>query len=284
MRPARQFNGAEFTPGTVMCQESGKPLGFVTSLYLFRGDWPAMCEFFCLRFWSHLRHPCLLCRHDLKLLTDIDALLSSTLNPPPDAEFTDADYHAEVRRCTIQITVSGPDVRDAIAQNLTYDSKCLGRCVVKDMHYLGLRAGDRLCPTPQLADVASFAEIPLPMDIEFWRCNPVDDRILGKSPLMLIEGASTDLYGVDKMHAWELGPLQSFIGFILWYFLKSGIFKSNLSWLRAEQEHRVGLNHIKASCFATTPIVGVMIRIGEELGLKLIALHIRGLCFCVGAW
>ena len=232
-------------PSSEMWKKRHDPLGFVTAIYSFRGDWPAMCEVMGFRFWGHLRHPCLICRHDLKDLTDIEVLLQSTLNPPEDAEFSDTDYRNEIHRCTVNLRITCQNDKDTIVRALTYDAKFLGRVLFRDISDLGLKSGDRLCPTRNLVDIACLEESALPIDLEFWRCNPKEDRILTKSPLLSIEGSSVELFGVDKMHTWELGPLQSYIGFTFWYFLKSGIFKSNLSWLRAEQEHRVGLNHIK---------------------------------------
>ena len=58
-----------------------------------RGDWPAICEMFCVRNWAHLVFPCQFCKVPKPLMNSI---VGYSLDSCPHDEFTEQDYHDEV--------------------------------------------------------------------------------------------------------------------------------------------------------------------------------------------
>ena len=115
----------------------------------------------------------------------------------------------------------------------------------RDIAALRLQAGDRLEPCSTLRDVHQFEFQECPFDCVFWRGNK-GDRITHASPLMEIEGVSLSMYGIDMLHTWALGALQSFVGFTLWHVLRCKILSSGLSWLSVEEDEKIGLVQLKS--------------------------------------
>ena len=50
---------------------AGKALNCVLVVVEVRGDWPAWCDFACIRTWGHDRFPCPLCNCDQGHLGDM---------------------------------------------------------------------------------------------------------------------------------------------------------------------------------------------------------------------
>ena len=75
-------------------------------------------------------------------------------------------------------------------------------------------------------------------------------RIFQESPLALVPGVSLDLFGVDLMHCWDLGAMQSYVAYVITFVLRSKIFSGGLAWLNMEDEMRIALNEIKSNMWA----------------------------------
>ena len=125
-------------------------------------------------------------------------------------DFDDETYRAEVHRCLVAVTIATEGDRSAVMRSpLEYDRRTdrnsfLGRRLIGDVRLSTgkqLLCGDRLHPSRELPDVDAFndhARRPVPFQCMFWRCplaEPFNARLLPKSPLMDIPGASMNLWG-----------------------------------------------------------------------------------------
>lgn len=242
-----RHNGVAFTDADGDRKDiSGCEVGFACPVIQIRGDWPAICEFFAVRTWSHNTHPCFFCRASKEQLTDPQTLHNISLLGGPWALFGKMDHEAEVQHCTQAVTIACEADRRRIYQTLTYNSRGLGQVLSADIVVGGARllTGDRLEPSSQFMDVSKLVSSPLPLHLQFWRCGPAD-RVTHASPLLGIPGVSLDLVGVDLLHCWHLGCLQPFIGACLWLLLQSRVllgvrggrdegYKSGLIQLKSE--------------------------------------------------
>ena len=244
-RPTLAHDGTVFAAGTDLQRQSGEEYGFSAPVIQVRGDWPAIAEFFCYRTWAHAVHPCLLCRIGKHQFQDLNCFSNVTVNEAPWELFGLAQHVAEVQRHTVQVQIESPDVRSAVLQVLRHSGYTGGRYVCRDIASLGLRAGDRLDPSVTLQDVHQFEFQTCPFSCVFWRGSKAD-RITHASPLMAIEGMSLDMYGIDMLHTWALGALQSFVGFALWHVLRCKVLSSGLSWLSVEEDDKIGMIQIKS--------------------------------------
>ena len=247
--PKRTHEGREFHEDSVWHRNKDEPLGVHLALINLQGDWPAMAEFLCCRIWAHLRAPCMCCDIPKHAIKDVDALSSVTLDEFPWALFDDAAWNSEVQKCSLTFIVTDCDAQHQITQNLGYKESRLGRTLLCDLPALGLHAGYRLDPCESLRDVAAFEEQAPPFEVLWWTGGD-EDRLTHITPLASIIGFSWAMYGVDILHCWLLGPMQSFVAFCLWHALRCKIFGTNLSWLSLDEENRLGLLQIKNELWA----------------------------------
>ena len=54
-----------------------------------------------------------------------------------------------------------------------------------------------------------------------------------ESPYMDIEGVSVDNFAIDRLHTWDLGPLQRFIAFVFWIMIEFRVWECDLAYLDA---------------------------------------------------
>jgi hypothetical protein len=172
-----------------------------------------------------------------------------TLDETTWGVFDKASHDASVAGHERRVTIIDDTVKQLVFQNLRYMAKGKGRCLFGPIPILGLHAMDRLEPCALLRDVAKFEHQTCPFDVLFWRGDK-DDRIYHNSPLMNIPGASTDLYGIDLLHTWGLGVMQNFVGFVLWYCIRSKIGYTQLPWLSKDEENKIGVLHLKSELWA----------------------------------
>jgi hypothetical protein len=58
-------------------------------------------------------------------------------------------------------------------------------------------------------------------------------RIMHESPYMDIEGASMDNFAIDRLHTWDLGPLQRYIALVFWTTLEFRVWECDIAYLDA---------------------------------------------------
>jgi hypothetical protein len=213
----------------------GQPFGFVAPVIQIRGDWPALCEWFACRQWSHKHHPCMFCT--AKHADLVDSSYCSGVSPDNSSHSAnDAGSHiAEIIAHSIEVLIADPDVQREVFTQLRYGShrSRKGRFLARDIDSLNLKAGDRLEPCVGLRNIAELELKPTPFTCLFWR-GTSSDRITHASPLMNIEGVSLEIYGVDMLHTWALGCVQVYVGFVLWHFVRSRVLGSGVEWMSAE--------------------------------------------------
>ena len=136
----------------------------------------------------------------------------------------------------------------AIVSALVYNKKRRGRALVRDFVALGLAKYDRLEPTKYLPDVSLFERKSVPFSVTFWKgCK--EDRLVHGCPLFIVPGVTIDSWVVDVMHSWHLGDLLIFIAWVMWYFLKLGVFAPVSVYLDAEECQRLSLLRIKSEMY-----------------------------------
>ena len=131
-----------------------------------------------------------------------------------------------------------------VANNLGYRKKYRGRILLADVPQLGLKKFSRLMPTRDLQDVADFEFKQTPFRAAWWVLS-TEGRLVHDCPLMDVPGIGLEMWSLDIMHGWHLGPLQQLVSLSLNYCLETGLWAPPTR-LDAEEKRRLGLLAIKA--------------------------------------
>ena len=113
-----------------------------------------------------------------------------------------------------------------------------------DFPKLGLKKFSRLIPTRDLQDVAGFEFKETPFSASFWVLS-LEGRLVHDCPLMDAPGIGLEMWSLDIMHGWHLGPLQQLVSMSLNYCLETSLWAPP-TLLDAEERRRLGLLAIKA--------------------------------------
>ena len=101
-------------------------------------------------------------------------------------------------------------------------------------------------PSKNLPDVAQFETTVLPFVCVFFEFSK-EARVVNISPLLSIEGVTTASWGIDLLHSWHLGPEASYVGHVLYFLLRIGIYtRDSPAFLADEDLMATGLNQLKA--------------------------------------
>ena len=167
----------------------------------------------------------------------------------PWEDYTEELLREDVERSTITIAVPDLETRVAIARELRYRKRFIGRGLIRAVASVpALRVGDRLEPSEALPDVSQFEVQAPPFNAVFWRMDS-DDRVLHDSPLFTVPGLSVQTHGCDTLHCWALGPVCAFVSTALWYLLGTSVFAINIDGLAAEDCMRISLTRVKQRLF-----------------------------------
>ena len=140
---------------------------------------------------------------------------------------TQQDFDAAATNCEIVVTMSQAQHR-ALVDMLARDPRDgrSGRCLQRGYAPLGLLAGDRLDPAPNLLDTADFDEVAaFPYRATFWRVSretlvhhrcPFWSPAIGLLPMLTI--------GIDLLHCFYLGPLQQWGKAAVWHLIDSNLW------------------------------------------------------------
>ena len=234
--PSSRHDGSEWTAQDAPRRaKAGTPLR-KCALVRLKGDWSEYCERFGFPTWKSILRPCFLCAADHESLHPVSGVSPMWL---PFHTNTGTDYEEACDRCEIWITVTAEN-HSSIRARLKYDKRIQGskgRALVEALPALGLRAGDRLEPCPQLPDICQLDKLTaadLPLRISFWRVsnetcclhrNPLFDRSLGISPLSIT---------VDTLHTLHLGAFLVYCRYVTWRLLLSGCWATTDSNTEAE--------------------------------------------------
>ena len=130
---------------------------------------------------------------------------------------------------------------------LVYRENRRGRVLAKPFPCLGLPQWARLIPTPTMPDVASFEFLTVPFKASFW-VSPLDFRLTHDCPLLELEGVGLEMWSLDLMHGWHLGPLQLLVSLSLNFCIDSGLWAPDTG-LDAVDSRKISLLAIKAELF-----------------------------------
>lgn len=227
---------------------AGTALKFRSVVMLCKGDWSEFCERFGFPAHNSNRRPCFLCACPPGEAM-YDPMGYSLLGGPWHLN-SDTDYDRAAAECEIQVSVT-QEHHTLLKKILRYDKRPSakgGLVLTRGYPPLKLAAGDRLDQNDALPDTGSFFEIvTFPITLVFWRAAretlvnyrcPLWDASLGLTADATI--------ALDLLHAYYLGPLQTWSRDVLWLLLSSGSFGGH------QTEHEklvVGLSVIKHELF-----------------------------------
>ena len=226
MAPDRRHDGRPFgDEETARANRAGTQLPKCVLLQI-KGDWAEFSHTFGLPSWSSNLHPCFCCSATKDTLMEVGQT-SPLSGPSPSTvhgEYGEACRHCEVRaripdRRTLQILVG----------LLHYDKQrggSKGRALQEGVPALGLLAGDRLEPQPDLLNVADFEQLQVPVEVLFWR--PANQTLaLHRNPLFTDElGVSVQTLALDCLHVLHLGVFNVFCCHALWALLEADVWRT----------------------------------------------------------
>ena len=147
-------------------------------------------------------------------------------------------------------TISTNAERSLLYSQLTNGEKYRGKSVKVDIPSLDLIAGDRLEPSAALPDVELLPQAALLIQIDVWRCDLKNARVLHESPLLRLPGVGPESFCIDLLHTWHLGPLCQWLGQAAWWLLNSKFLAGEIPWMSADQNRQLSLLQLKASLHA----------------------------------
>ena len=210
--PSARHDGSSWH-STDRSQSRRGVLAAKAAVIYIKGDWMEYVTTMSFPSWTHNLHPCPMCfcspdtTHDLK---------NCTLESVGWDLKTIDHYMEECERREIHVVVDGSGhVKIRNSLRITHRRERGGRArqLMVDIPEYGLRAHDRLEPTPWMSEYAMFdATARFPAPFVFWRAdeqawtqhrNPLFDRRLGGVPQRVIVGA---------LHCLFLGVVQRYCG------------------------------------------------------------------------
>ena len=168
--PTTRHNDLPFTADEAMrAERAGQPLKFKAAILYFESGWAEFCERFGYPACASNLRPCFACSAPPD---------SRMFNPDQEPEWVvnqDADFENACGECENKVPITSADMRDRIGSCLIFDKRqggSCGRCLDQDLPGEGhdLRRWDRLDPSDQIRDIATFNSITaFPTIVTFWR-------------------------------------------------------------------------------------------------------------------
>ena len=151
--------------------------------------------------------------------------------------------------CRAQVVeITDLQTQKEIFRHLVYKEKRRGRVLSKSFPALGLPKFARLMPTRTMTDVAKFEHTTIPFSSSWWVASP-DARVVHDCPLTTLSGVGLDMWSLDLMHAWHLGPMQQFVSLAMNHCLDSGLWAPDTA-LDVVDRKRISLLSIKTELFS----------------------------------
>ena len=146
------------------------------------------------------------------------------------------------------VRIESIDMRSQLYRKLVYKKKFRGRGLVSDFPTLGLKKGSRLLPTAEIPDVGQFEFLTPPFTTSWW-VGADDARLVHDCPLLQLSGVGLEMWSLDIIHSWHLGPLQLLVSLAFNFCLDSGIWAPTSTGLDAAEKRKLSLFAIKAELF-----------------------------------
>ena len=223
--PARRHDGGEWRNSD---ERRASLAGLATSVrgavVFWKGDWAEFCLSMGFPVWSHNTHPCLFCTASRAQLYEFSG--ATPLHMPSPLK-THADYVAECERVEHERSLTREQY-DLVTARLQFDKRRAGHrglALMSDIPSLGLVAGDRIDPCPQLPDVMQFFSIrEFPVSIVFWRTSD-NPAILRRNPVFdQALGITVESLTIDVLHTLNLGVYKIFTVRVFWALLSADVW------------------------------------------------------------
>ena len=230
--PSTQHDGSPWLPGDWRGDLAGKPLRKGVLVWI-KGDLMEQSVTFGLRGLGSTFSPCFMCRTLLETLHAYDSVdLDGDIWGQTD-ELHDYELQCQQLEHIVVLSTEADRRKIYVDGGLYWDKRkngVRGRALLRDVPSLGLRAGDRLTPSPQLCDVGDFTAAPLPIVLRFWRPTwhgqACMDPVLNRNPVF-----SPDLYtspaltfALDVLHILYLGVHSRCIAAVIWGLIDANVF------------------------------------------------------------
>jgi len=194
---------------------AGAQFGFRCAVVYVKGDWAEYAHTIGLPNWMSRISPCPMCHVPFCDLLNIAGM--TPLRLPYDGK-EHADYVNACNVCEVVVTIASHAELRIVRSHLRFDRRQSGghgRCITTTLPQFGLCVGDRLEPTPQLADVSNFdLLVTFPVNVIFWR-RSLNTITLHRNPFFSEElGVSFDTLTCDALHVLSLGVYGFFIAFV----------------------------------------------------------------------
>ena len=235
--PAMDHLGAPFAEDDPRAQKAGRRMSAKGIVLQFRADWAELVTRLGLRSWNHTTHPCFLC-------WATQEQLFQDMSEPTWKDKSWPDYCKACEEHEIHVRHLGNDDWQALQPLLESDVRekgSQGLALTSAYPKLGLKKGDRLEPTKELADWSSFFATK-PANILFWR--PTKQGAVKHRCALYNPAIGTDLQScmaIDAMHTLCLGVFAQWIAFLMWQILDA-----NLSDNQAADQHSRDFNNLKS--------------------------------------
>ena len=203
----------------------GTAMRFKACLLYIKGDWAEYSSTLGFPSWGDGLRPCWSCNASRDTLHRTDGISAVGL---PWRCNEEGEYFESCARCEHRIVLDAK-AHAMVLPLLAYDKRQHGnhgRCLTSPVPSLGLLAGDRLEPSPELPNTSDFDEAAVfPMPVVFWRTSsetmarcrlPLFSSELGITPVRTLT--------VDGMHCLYLGVMQHFCRHLIWLMISSFVW------------------------------------------------------------
>ena len=221
--PPTRHDGSEFHADTdaVRSLDEGENMEVRGLVVWVKGDWAEFSHTLGFPTWAHNTNPCIFCSCLKDQMFRFRGC--NPLNFPFQLRNT-AAYNLACNVCERFVEVISEDTRKLLLANLRYDRRSSnkassGRAWTKDLPILGLCRGDRLEPCPNLRDVSSLKNVPLPVRLTFWRVG-LETKSKHRNPLFdKSTGISVNSLAIDILHKLHLGVFKFWVQLVFWLFI-----------------------------------------------------------------
>jgi hypothetical protein len=206
---------------------AGDPLALIAACIHIKCDWAEFASTFGLASWASLLHPCLCCDTDQDTMHAHDDV---SLDNSPWMERTPETYDRDCTACEIWVDIPDVATHTMITNVLQYSRNKtggLGLCAKERLvtPSFTIEKNDRIEPHRSMNDHTKFFLFQhFPVKVLFWR-RSLETAYRHRNPLLDASiGITIDLFSIDTLHTWNLGPLQRYCMKCAWTLLDFNVW------------------------------------------------------------
>ena len=218
VHPANRHDDTDFSNDPSRAAFAGTSMEALGACICFKSDWMEWGKV-GFRSWSHLIHPCAICKCTSATLQACGGVSRDSF-PFPLKTFD--DYDSACRNCEIQLELT-TEQWGSIRASLLFAGK--GRVLGVAFPALKLRKGDTLMPTQSLLDFGEGFDTANPGIVTFWRSDKTS-AVKFRCPFFREEiGTEPDrILGPDWLHSFSLGILPWWNGWVFWELVGADVW------------------------------------------------------------